>query len=50
MKVPHEQSSDIDDVRGVVPVSPTVPAHVIPELDCNKVHKIKLIKSYHVTT
>lgn len=48
MKVPHEQSSDIDDVRGVVPAPHATPAHVIPELDCNKVRKIKQIKSHHV--
>lgn len=44
----HEQSPDIDDVRGIVPAPPTAPAHVIPELDCNKVHKIKQVESYHI--
>jgi hypothetical protein len=48
MKIPYEQSSDVDDVRGVVPAPPTAPAHVIPELDCNKVLKIKYIKSCQV--
>jgi hypothetical protein len=48
MKVPYEQSSDTDDIRGVVPAPPTAPAHVIPELDYNKVHKIKYIISYRV--
>ena len=41
MEMPRKQSSDVDGIRGVVPASPTAPAHVIPELECNKVHKIK---------